>query len=358
VRTSDFDFDLPADRIAQVPAADRDQSRLLVLERGTRQIAHHQFPELLTFLRSGDVLVLNNTKVIPARLRGVNEKTGGHFEMLLLEESAPGDWWSMMKPGKRARPGTRIRLLNSCGEPSDVFATVLEHNEEGHRLLRFTGTTNILDELGQLGELPLPPYIQRASPQDLKPDLERYQTVFATEKGSVAAPTAGLHFTPALLEEAKNGGVQICQVTLHVGLGTFAPVKAEEISQHTMHEERFFVPEKTAAAVNAAKVEGRRVVAVGTTSLRVLESVAAAHDGKLIPGSGRTRIFIYPPYTFRIADVLLTNFHLPRSTLLMLVSAFASPRAMDGREFILKAYETAVREHYRFFSYGDAMLIL
>jgi S-adenosylmethionine:tRNA ribosyltransferase-isomerase len=309
-------------------------------------------------LRSGDLPVLNDTKVIPARLRALNEKTGGHFELLLLEESAPGEWWSMMKPGKRARPGTEIRLLDSRGQPSHIFATIVAHNEEGHRQLRFSGTPNILDELDRLGEIPLPPYIQRESPQALKPDLERYQTVFASEKGSVAAPTAGLHFTPELLEKVRVAGVEICHVTLHVGLGTFAPVKADDISQHTMHEERFFVPEKTAAAVNTAKAEGRRVVAVGTTSLRVLESVAAANDGKLLPGRGRTRIFIYPPYKFRIVDALLTNFHLPRSTLLMLVSGFAAPGEMNGRQFILNAYETAVREHYRFFSYGDAMLIL
>jgi S-adenosylmethionine:tRNA ribosyltransferase-isomerase len=358
VRTSDFDFELPPDRIAQVPAPGRDQSRLLVLERLPQRLTHHRFPEILSFLRSGDVLVLNDTKVIPARLRGVNEQTGGHFEMLLLEQAAPGQWWSMMKPGKRARPGTLIRLLNPNKEPSQILATVLEHNEEGHRLLRFSGTANILDELDTLGEIPLPPYIQRESPQDLQPDLERYQTVFATEKGSVAAPTAGLHFTPELLAKVRAAGVQICHVTLHVGLGTFAPVKAEDISEHAMHEERFHVPESTAAIVNAAKSEGRRVVAVGTTSLRVLESVGAMHDGKLIPGQGRTRIFIYPPYRFRIVDALLTNFHLPRSTLLMLVSAFAAPEATSGREFILRAYSIAVREQYRFFSYGDAMLML
>jgi S-adenosylmethionine:tRNA ribosyltransferase-isomerase len=358
VRTSDFDFDLPPDRIAQAPTPGRDQSRLLVLTRGTHTVSHHQFPEILTFLRAGDVLVLNDTKVIPARLRGVNENTGGNFEMLLLEESAPGEWWCMMKPGKRARPGTRVRLVKPGGKTSEITATVLGQNDEGHRLLRFSGTTQILDALDELGEIPLPPYIQRSSPEELKPDLERYQTVFATEKGSVAAPTAGLHFTPALLERARAAGIQIQHVTLHVGLGTFAPVKAEEISQHTMHEERYMVPEATASAINRAKAEGRRIVAVGTTSLRVLESVAAVHDGRCASGSGRTRIFIHPPYQFKLVDVLLTNFHLPRSTLLMLVSAFAAPGASHGRDWILQAYETAVREQYRFFSYGDAMLIL
>lgn len=358
VRTSDFDFDLPPERIAQVPATGRDQSRLLVLNRATHGISHQQFPEILTFLRQGDVLVLNDTKVIPARLRGTNQKTGGNFEMLLLEEVAPGDWWSMMKPGKRARPGTVIQLLQPNGQGSNISATVLQHNDQGHRLLRFSGTPNILDALDELGEIPLPPYIQRASPEELKPDLERYQTVFATEKGSVAAPTAGLHFTPRLLEKARAAGVELHYVTLHVGLGTFAPVKADEVSQHTMHEERYMVPDVTASAVNRAKAEGRRVVAVGTTSLRVLESVAAAHEGKCAAGPGRTRIFIYPPYEFKLVDVLLTNFHLPRSTLLMLVSAFAEPGSVHGREFILDAYRKAVQEEYRFFSYGDAMLIL
>lgn len=358
VRTSDFDFDLPPDRIAQVPAPGRDQSRLLVLDRATQKLFHHQFPEILTFLRPGDLLVLNDTKVIPARLRGVNENTGGNFEILLLEQVASGEWWSMMKPGKRARPGTIIRLRKPTGQISEISATVLQHNEEGHRLLRFSGTSNILDALDELGEIPLPPYIQRTSPADLKPDLERYQTVFATEKGSVAAPTAGLHFTPQLLEKARAVGVEIHHVTLHVGLGTFAPVKADEISQHTMHEERYMVPATTASAINRAKAEGRRVVAVGTTSLRVLESVAAAHEGKCAAGPGRTRIFIFPPYHFKLVDVLLTNFHLPRSTLLMLVSAFAEPGSIHGREFILGAYRTAVQEDYRFFSYGDAMLIL
>jgi S-adenosylmethionine:tRNA ribosyltransferase-isomerase len=372
VRASDFDFDLPQEQIAQFPSARRDQSRLLHLNRGTGEFSFHQFPEIKNFLRPGDVLVLNDSKVIPARLRALNEKTGGHFEILLLEENAPNDWWTLMKPGKRARPGTCLSLLRPDQAPAGVFATITDYNQEGHRRLQFTfsesaqekdagkvvsSAANILDHLDELGEIPLPPYIQRDSPAALKTDRERYQTVFALEKGSVAAPTAGLHFTPELLVALRQSGIHLHHVTLHVGLGTFAPVKVEDISAHIMHEERFHVPEETARAVNQAKAERRRVVAVGTTSTRVLESVAAAHDGKLVAGRGRTRIFIHPPCDFKIVDALLTNFHLPRSTLLMLVSAFAAPGESRGRDLILSAYTAAIREGFRFFSYGDAMLI-
>ncbi len=372
MRASDFDFDLAPEQIAQFPTARRDQSRLLHLHRATGQISFHQFPEIKNFLRTGDVLVLNDSKVIPARLRAINQTTGGQFEILLLEENAPNDWWTLMKPGKRARPGTRLSLLRPDRTPAGVFVTVTDYNQEGHRRLQFTfsesgekkdaakvfsSPSNILDRLDELGEIPLPPYIQRDSPAALKTDLERYQTVFAMEKGSVAAPTAGLHFTPELLEALKKNGIHIQHVTLHVGLGTFAPVKVEDLSEHSMHEERFSVPEQTAAAVNQAKAEGRRVIAVGTTSTRVLESVAAAHHGNLVSGAGRTRIFIHPPYDFKIVDALLTNFHLPRSTLLMLVSAFAAPGETRGRDLVLSAYSAAIRERFRFFSYGDAMLL-
>ena len=351
MRTAEFHFDLPPELIAQFPTAQRDESRLLVLHRASGQLEHRKFRDVLEYLRPGDVLVLNNSRVIPARLHGTNAQTGGAFEILLLEENSPNDWWAMMKPGKRARISTEIKLTEK------ISAIVTAINDEGHRRLTFSGTSNILNELDALGELPLPPYIARDG-KDLPPsDKERYQTVFAQPAGSVAAPTAGLHFTEKLLTEIRTRDVEIHFVTLHVGLGTFAPVKAETLSEHVMHEERFEVSEAVARAVNIAKSEGRRVIAVGTTSVRVLESVAAQHGGKIIAGPGRTKIFIYPPRDFKIVDALLTNFHLPCSTLLMLVSAFAAPGGLHGREKILTAYAEAVHERYRFFSYGDAMLI-
>jgi S-adenosylmethionine:tRNA ribosyltransferase-isomerase len=358
MRTDDFDFVLPPELIAQTPVAERDQSRLLVLHRDTRQTEHKNFRDFPAFLRYGDVLVLNNSRVIPARLRGVNAKSGGQFEILLLEENARNDWWVMLRPGKRARIGAEIILRDLAGNPTNIRATVADVNDEGHRRLTFQGTPDIRESLDALGEIPLPPYITRANSGELATDKVRYQTVYAEPAGSVAAPTAGLHFTPRLLDEIRALGVHVCFVTLHVGLGTFAPVKTETLDAHAMHEERYELSEETTRIVNTAKAAGHRVIAVGTTSVRVLESVAAQNQGKLTPGSGRTRIFIYPPRAFSIVDVLLTNFHLPRSTLLMLVSAFASPRENHGRELILSAYAEAIRERYRFFSYGDAMLIL
>jgi S-adenosylmethionine:tRNA ribosyltransferase-isomerase len=357
MRTADFHYDLPPELIAQHPAKKRDESRLLVLHRGLNRVKHKNFPDVLDFLRAGDVLVLNNSRVIPARLRGVNARTGGKFELLLLEENAANDWWVMLRPGKSARVGTQINLLDAGGKPVEIFATVIEVNAEGHRRLNFSGVKNIRSELDRLGEIPLPPYIRRdgQSPED----KERYQTVFAKAVGSVAAPTAGLHFTPEILEKIRARGVKICFVTLHVGLGTFAPVKTKSLDAHKMHEERFEIGEATVRAVNEAKISGNRVIAVGTTTVRVLESVAAQNGGKLNVHNGKTHIFIYPPFHFKIVDALLTNFHLPCSTLLMLVSAFAAPGEKNrGREIILSAYAEAVRERYRFFSYGDAMLIL
>lgn len=390
--TADYDFHLPPELIAQQPAARRDGSRLLVLARDSAQLEHHKFRDLLGYLRPGDVLVLNNSRVIPARLRGTNAKTGGTFEILLLEANAVNDWWAMLKPGKRARVGTRINVARRGTSSSNqhlpafphlaqdsITAIVTETNAEGHRRLQFEGVVNILDALDSIGEVPLPPYIRRepGSPTTAPArsdesqerteaafsalelgDRERYQTVFAQPPGSVAAPTAGLHFTPELLEAIRAGGVGIHFVTLHVGLGTFAPVKTETLEAHVMHEERYEISEATAHAVNAAKAERRRVIAVGTTSVRVLESAAAQHDGRMVASSGRTRIFIRPPYEFKVVDALLTNFHLPCSTLLMLVSAFTARGKTRGREMILSAYAEAVRERYRFFSYGDAMLIL
>ncbi len=283
MQTADFDFELPPELIAQAPAPTRDASRLLVLHRDSGRIEHRKFRDVLEFFRPGDVLVFNNSRVIPARLRGANAQSGGQFEMFLLEENAANDWWAMMRPAKRARVGTEI-ILSDAGKPTEIRATVLERNEEGHRRLRFNGTKNILDELNRLGEVPLPPYITRPKASRDEGDRERYQTVFAQPPGSVAAPTAGLHFTESLLAEIRARGVQICFVTLHVGLGTFAGVKTGSLAEHKMHEERYALSEETARIINEAKHEGRRVFAVGTTSVRVLESVANQHEGKLIRG--------------------------------------------------------------------------
>jgi S-adenosylmethionine:tRNA ribosyltransferase-isomerase len=369
MRTADFDFELPPELIAQTPAPERDQSRLLVLHRGSGQVEHRRFRDVLEYLHPGDVVALNNSRVIPARLRGTNAKTGGQFELLLLEENAPNDWWVMLRPGRRARVGTQINFQNARGQPSRVHGTVAGTNAEGHRRIRFAGAPNVADLLQVLGEIPLPPYIVRPDASGMEEDRDRYQTVFARPAGSVAAPTAGLHFTTALLAELSARGVQVCFLTLHVGLGTFAPVKAATPAAHPMHEERYDLSAEAARVINEAKSAGRRVLAVGTTTIRVLETVAARardssstskHDSPaaVTAGRGKTRIFIYPPYDFRIADALLTNFHLPRSTLLMLVSAFAAPNSSRGRDLVLSAYAAAIGERYRFFSYGDAMLIL
>ncbi len=356
MKTDEFDFFLPTDLIAQNPALERDQSRLLVLQRGTGEISHKNFRDLGGYLRAGDVLVLNNSRVIPARLRGVNSRTRGQFEILLLEENNFNDWWVMLRPGKRARAGTEIIVTDPAGKSSDLRATVIGANDEGHRRLKFSGTTDVRNLLDTLGEIPLPPYITRAG--EFAADKIRYQTVYAGPAGSVAAPTAGLHFTEALLAEIRALGVRVCFVTLHVGPGTFAPVKAETLAGHVMHEERFELGEETARAVNEARQAGHRVIAVGTTAVRVLESVAEENHGHLDSTAGRTRIFIFPPYPFQIVDAMLTNIHLPRSTLLMLAAAFAAPKETRGRGLILSAYAEAVRQRYRFFSYGDAMLIV
>jgi S-adenosylmethionine:tRNA ribosyltransferase-isomerase len=369
MRTTDFDFDLPPELIAQMPAPQRDMSRLLVLHRQSRQVEHRRFRDLFECLRAGDLLVLNNSRVIPARLRGRNAHTGGQFEILLLEENARNDWWAMLRPGKRARVGTQIVLLDARGQADCTHAIVLETNDEGHRRLGFKGVPNIAERLDVLGQVPLPLYITRSDASQMEQDRQRYQTVFAKPAGSVAAPTAGLHFTESLLAELASRGVQVCFLTLHVGSGTFAPVKADTIATHLMHDERYELSEATARAINEAKSADRRVIAVGTTTVRVLETVAAqvaqhstspflTSSVPVVAGAGKTRIFIYPPYKFRVADALLTNFHLPRSTLLMLVSAFAEPNGIAGRDLILSAYGEAIREGYRFFSYGDAMLIL
>ncbi len=371
MQTADFDFELPSELIAQTPARERDLSRLLVLHRSSEKIEHRKFRDLLGDLQPGDVLVLNNSRVIPARLRGTNVHTNGQFEILLLEENGVNDWWVMLRPGKRARAGTRIALRDNRGQRSEVLGTVLEKNDEGHRRLRFIGTPNIVGMLEHLGEVPLPPYISRIASNQFELDRERYQTTFAKPPGSVAAPTAGLHFTEGLLREIRSRGVLVCFLTLHVGLGTFAPVKTETLAAHRMHEERFVLSEETARTITHAKRAGHRIIAVGTTTVRVLETLAtpslhhsntpSLHQSRSFEvwaRAGKTRIFIHPPYEFKIVDALLTNFHLPRSTLLMLVSAFAAPNETHGRELILSTYDEAIQQGYRFFSYGDAMLLL
>ena len=358
MRTGDFDFNLPPELIAQAPAPRREDSRLLVLDRDTGRCAHRSFRDLLRYVSDGDVLVLNNSRVIPARLRGTNARSGGQFEFLLLEENGVNDWWALARPAKRARVGTQIVIRDSGGQASHAQAEVAEKNSEGQCRLHFSGTPNIGEDLDDLGEVPLPPYIRRFSSGQGAEDRERYQTVFAEPAGSVAAPTAGLHFSTQLLEEIRSRGVQICFITLHVGLGTFAPVKSEIIEHHKMHEERFEIGAHASEIINQAKSSGQRVIAVGTTTVRVLEAVAAHNQGRLVPTLDRTRIFIHPPYDFKMVDALLTNFHLPRSTLLMLVSAFTAPRGTHGCEMIFSAYAEAIRQRYRFFSYGDAMLIL
>ncbi|HEV2328014.1 MAG TPA: tRNA preQ1(34) S-adenosylmethionine ribosyltransferase-isomerase QueA [Verrucomicrobiae bacterium] len=359
MRTVDFDFVLPQELIAQHPSPERGQSRLLVLDRNLRRIEHKFFSDLADFLRAGDVLVLNDSRVIPARLRGTNATTGGGFEILLLEENEANDWWAMVRPGRNARIGTGINIVQprSVREEAMVTAIVMEKNPEGHCRLRFSAGEDIKQWLEALGEVPLPPYIARGKDR-LPEDKERYQTVFARNDGSVAAPTAGLHFTDALLDKIRKIGVTVCFVTLHVGPGTFLPVKAPELSGHNMHEERFALGEETVRAVNEAKKSSARVFAAGTTTVRVLESVAARNAGKLNVYTGKTSIFIFPPYQFKIVDALVTNFHLPCSTLLMLASAFATPGETRGREMMLNAYAEAIRERYRFYSYGDAMLII
>lgn len=340
MNVADFDYELPEELIAQDPIEDRSASRLLVLDKETGAIRHRVFHEITEELRPGDCLVINNTKVIPARLYGVKEETGASVEVLLLKRREGDVWETLVKPGKKCKEGTRI----SFGDGA-LHGMVTGIVDEGNRLIRFEYEGIFEEVLDRLGEMPLPPYITHKLQ-----DKNRYQTVYAKYDGSAAAPTAGLHFTRELLEEIRRMGVEIAEVTLHVGLGTFRPVKAETVEEHHMHSEFYIVDEKAAEIINRTKRTGGRVISVGTTSCRTIES-AALPDGTVPAKSGWTDIFIYPGYRFKVLDALITNFHLPKSTLIMLVSALA------GREHVLHAYEEAVKERYRFFSFGDAMFI-
>lgn len=340
MRKEDFNFDLPEELIAQDPLEDRSSSRLLVLDKETGKTENHVFREIIDYLEAGDCLVINDTKVIPARLTGSKIGTDAKIEVLLLKRKENDVWETLVKPGKKAKIGTRISFGDGLlvGEVVDIV-------EEGNRLIHFEYEGIFEEILDRLGQMPLPPYITHQLE-----DKNRYQTVYAKHSGSAAAPTAGLHFTPELLKKIEKKGVQIARVTLHVGLGTFRPVKVDNILEHHMHSEFYQIEEEAAEKINTAKANGKRVIAVGTTSCRTIES-AAKEDGTIAPVSGWTDIFIYPGYQFKVLDCLITNFHLPESTLVMLVSALA------GREHVLNAYEEAIKERYRFFSFGDAMFI-
>ena len=340
MKTDDFDFELPEELIAQEPILKRDSSRLMVVDKKTGSISHHIFTDIVDLLNKGDVLVLNDTKVIPARLFGIKENTNAHIEVLLLNNIENNIWSCLVKPAKRVKEGTIISFGDGL-----LKAKCLEVDDEGIRKIEFKYDGIFMEILDKLGTMPLPPYIKTK----LK-DKDRYQTVYAKNIGSAAAPTAGLHFTKELLEKIKNKGIIICYVTLHVGLGTFRPVKVEDVSKHKMHSEYYEMNEETANILNKAKEEGRRIISVGTTSVRVLETVMNKYN-YFCKCSGWTDIFIYPGYKFKAIDNLITNFHLPKSTLIMLVSALAS------REIILNAYKEAVKEKYRFFSFGDSMFI-
>ena len=340
MKVSDFNYNLPKELIAQVPIKNRDQSRLMVLDRENKTIEHKIFKDIIDYLQPGDCLVRNNTKVIPARLYGVKEETGANVEFLLLKRVDGDIWEVMVKPGRKLMPGVRVEFGNGL-----LKAEVLEKLEGGNRKVNFEYNGIFNEILNEIGLMPLPPYIH----EKLK-EKDRYQTVYAKYEGSAAAPTAGLHFTDELFEKLKEKGVEVANVTLHVGIGTFRPVKVENIEEHDMHSEHFYIKSEDAEKINKAKREGHRVIAVGTTSCRVLESIAD-ENGYVKEVEGDTNIFIYPGYKFKCLDALITNFHLPESTLIMLVSALA------GKDFIMKAYEESVKEQYKFFSFGDAMFI-
>lgn len=340
MKVSDFNYNLPKELIAQVPIKDRDQSRLMVLDRKNKTIEHKIFKDIIDYLEPGDCLVRNNTKVIPARLYGVKEETGANVEFLLLKRVNGDIWEVMVKPGRKLMPGVRVEFGNGL-----LKAEILEKFEDGNRKVKFEYNGIFNEILNEIGLMPLPPYIH----EKLK-EKDRYQTVYAKYEGSAAAPTAGLHFTDELFKKLKEKGVEVANVTLHVGIGTFRPVKVDNIEEHDMHSEHFYIKAEDAEKINKAKREGHRVIAVGTTSCRVLESVAD-DNGYVKEVEGDTNIFIYPGYKFKCLDALITNFHLPESTLIMLVSALA------GKDFIMQAYDEAVKEQYKFFSFGDAMFI-
>ena len=345
---NDFDYELPEELIAQKPADKRDASRLLVVHRETGETEHKHFYDILEYLNEGDCLVLNNSKVLPARLYGIKEGTGAKVEFLLIKRIDGDRWETMVRPGKRLKPGDSVMF----SEDPLLKADIIDYGNDGTRIVEFSYDGIFMERLEEIGSMPLPPYIERQSENE---DRDRYQTVYCREEGSVAAPTAGLHFTEELLEKARAKGVELAYVTLHVGIGTFRPVKCENIEDHSMHFEEYHIDEKTAEIINRAKAEGRRVISVGTTSTRTVESAAYFDEEKdcwqVRSGENSTGIFIYPGYEFRIIDSLITNFHLPKSTLLMLISA------LYDREKILEVYQEAIREKYRFFSYGDAMFI-
>lgn len=341
MKTSDFYYDLPEELIAQTPVEPRDSSRLLVLDRKSGNIQHRHFYDILEYLRPGDCLIMNDSRVLPARIYGTKEETGANVEFLLLRQLESKRWEVLTKPGKKARPGSSFVFGDGI-----MRCTVKDVMEDGNRIVDFECEGSFFEKLDLLGQMPLPPYIH----EKLK-DKERYQTVYSRELGSAAAPTAGLHFTKELLKRAEEKGVKLGFVTLHVGLGTFRPVKVDDVTAHKMHSEHYELPEKTAKLINETKQNGGRVISVGTTSCRTLETVAAK-EGCIKASEGWTDIFIYPGFEFKVLDGLITNFHLPESTLIMLVSAFA------GFDNVMNAYHTAVEEKYRFFSFGDAMLIL
>ncbi|EAD6089344.1 tRNA preQ1(34) S-adenosylmethionine ribosyltransferase-isomerase QueA [Listeria monocytogenes] len=341
MKVEDFDFDLPEELIAQTPLLDRTSSRLMVLDKKSGDIKDQHFTDIISYLNEGDALVLNDTRVLPARLHGIKDETGAHIEVLLLKQKEGNAWETLVKPAKRIRKGATITFGDGA-----LKAICLEELEHGGRILEFSYEGIFYEVLEQLGEMPLPPYIK-----EQLADLDRYQTVYAKENGSAAAPTAGLHFTEDLLAKISAKGVEIIFVTLHVGLGTFRPVDVEDTTNHKMHSEFYRLTEESAERINKIKAQGGKVVAVGTTSIRTLETIASRHDGKLVAESGWTEIFISPGYTFQAVDALITNFHLPKSTLIMLVSA------LSDRTKILAAYNHAVEEQYRFFSFGDAMFI-
>ncbi|EAD8191284.1 tRNA preQ1(34) S-adenosylmethionine ribosyltransferase-isomerase QueA [Listeria monocytogenes] len=341
MKVEDFDFDLPEELIAQTPLLDRTSSRLMVLDKKSGDIKDQHFTDIISYLNEGDALVLNDTRVLPARLHGIKDETGAHIEVLLLKQKEGNAWETLVKPAKRIRKGATITFGDGA-----LKAICLEELEHGGRILEFSYEDIFYEVLEQLGEMPLPPYIK-----EQLADQDRYQTVYAKENGSAAAPTAGLHFTEDLLAKISAKGVEIIFVTLHVGLGTFRPVDVEDTTNHKMHSEFYRLTEESAERINKIKAQGGKVVAVGTTSIRTLETIASRHDGKLVAESGWTEIFISPGYTFQAVDALITNFHLPKSTLIMLVSA------LSDRTKILAAYNHAVEEQYRFFSFGDAMFI-